>query len=70
LLLDDTTLELFCGIEQRRKQRRARLADTAFGEERRADFREGTVKVVGIDYRWQSVRMLLRDLHVGLRGRA
>ncbi len=70
LLLDDTTLDMFCSIEQRRKQRRARLPDTAFGAERRADFQEGTVNVVGIDYRWGAVRMLLHDLHAGLRGRA
>ena len=66
-LLDNDTLNRFCREEERRKQRRARLPDTAFGAERREDFDEDTVHVYPIDFRWNVVRTLLRDLHNGLR---
>lgn len=71
LLLDDETLRVFSSEEVRRKgERRARLPDTALGAERRAAFTETTLEVAGLGYRWANVRMLLRDLHDGLRRRA
>lgn len=66
-LLDDDTLNRFCREEERRKQRRARLPDTAFGAERRETFDEDTVRVHRINFRWNVVRTLLQDLHNGLR---
>jgi hypothetical protein len=67
-LLDDDTMDLFCATEVRRKGvRRARLPNTANGQVRRATFDEKTLTIGGIDYRWQTVRMLLADLHNGLK---
>lgn len=66
-LLDGRTLELFTQQEVRRKDRRARLADTVDGAERRAEFQVGHVGLGPLDYRWPVVRTLLRDLHDGLR---
>jgi hypothetical protein len=66
-LLDDETLELFTQQEVRRKDRRARLADTVAGAERRSEFQVGHVGLGPLDYRWPVVRTLLRDLHDGLR---
>jgi len=66
-LLDDATLDLFSKEEQCRKQNRARLPDNQFGADRRDAFDESTVRAFPIDYRWNVVRPLLRDLHDGLR---
>lgn len=66
-LLDNGTLNRFCREEERRKQRRARLPDTAFGAERRETFDKDTVRVHEINFRWNVVRTLLQDLHNGLR---
>jgi hypothetical protein len=66
-LLDGRTLELFTQQEVRRKDMRARLADTVVGAERRADFQVGHVGLGPLDYRWPVVKTLLRDLHDGLR---
>src|SRR5439155_18917657 len=67
LLLDGQTMNLFCEEERRRKGDRARLPDTALGAQRRAGFSEKTLHVTGLDYRWETVRMLLKDLHQGLK---
>jgi hypothetical protein len=67
-ILSKATMDLFEREEIRRKGvRRARLPDTSLGAARRSGFTDETINVVGIDYRWQTVSMLLRDLHRGLR---
>ena len=69
-LLAEDIMDWFSSEEARRKDRRARLPDTAFGLERRETFDETTVRVMPIDYRWRAVKTLLRDLHYGLLRRA
>jgi hypothetical protein len=68
-LLGEDIMDRFSNEEACRKDRRARLPDTAFGLERRESFDEMTVRVTGIDYRWRVVKALLRDLHIGLERR-
>ncbi len=68
LLLDESTEDIFERVETRRKGRLARLPHTPAGAERRAVFRENTIRVYGLDYRWTQVRNLLRDLRAGLVG--
>ena len=67
VMLDAATMKAFCAAEVRRKGlRRARLTNSVNGLARRIGFTEKTLTVSGIDYRWATVRMLLRDLHAGL----
>jgi len=65
-LLRDEMLTLYEDVERSRKGNRARLPDTAKGQERRRTFDDRSVTVAGIDYRWGPVKMLLQDLHEGL----
>lgn len=64
VFLNPATHGLFEKLEVRRKDHRARLPrDNAA---RRLDFDSTTVGVYDLDYRWNVVRLLLRDLHRGL----
>jgi hypothetical protein len=65
LLLDPSTRELFTRIERRRKRARARLPERD-GLTRREGFDARTVKIEGLDFRYQVTRRLLLDLHGGL----
>ncbi|WP_437718151.1 DUF6361 family protein [Sorangium sp. So ce448] len=65
LLLDSSTRELFTRIERRRKRGRARLPESD-GLTRREGFDARTVRVEGLDFRYQVTRRLLLDLHGGL----
>lgn len=65
LLLDSSTRDLFTQIERRRKRTRARLPERD-GLTRREGFDARTVKVEGLDFRYQVARRLLLDLHGGL----
>ncbi|WP_437899246.1 DUF6361 family protein [Sorangium sp. So ce124] len=64
-LLDNTTLELFTGLEWDRKRTRARLPRRD-GRGRREGFGQGTVRVADINYRWPMVSRMLRDIQEGL----
>jgi|GEM_PF-454484 len=64
-LLDDTTLELFTGVERSRKGTRARLPRRD-GRGRREGFGKDAVRVADINYRWPMVSRMLRDIQEGL----
>jgi hypothetical protein len=67
-LMDNVTCRLFEGEEVRRKgDSRARLPNTPLGIARRSVLTPTTLTIGGLDYRWQTVKMLLRDLHRGLK---
>jgi hypothetical protein len=66
VFMNDATHRIFETVERRRKGARARLSRTDQGAARRAGFGINTVTIYDLDYRWNQIRNLLRDLHSGL----